>query len=106
MTYRVELLYSDDGYRVACPDLPGCFSHGETEEEALRNIKSVIFERVASAADGMMEAAPHREVRYVEVPDAAGRVLEPFKVTPIAMGLPDFIKVEDLLDQLEGPWHR
>ena len=31
---------------------------------------------------------------------------KPFKVTPINLGLPDYDKVEDLLEYLEGPDHR
>ena len=31
---------------------------------------------------------------------------KPFKVTPINLGLPHYDKVEDLLEQLEGPDHR
>lgn len=30
------------GYAVWCPALPGCWSQGETEEEALDNIKDAI----------------------------------------------------------------
>jgi len=30
------------GYVVSCPSLPGCYSQGETIEEALKNIKEAI----------------------------------------------------------------
>ena len=30
------------GYIVSCPSLPGCFSQGDTIEEALENIKEAI----------------------------------------------------------------
>ncbi len=30
------------GYVVSCPSLPGCFSQGDTMEEALENIKEAI----------------------------------------------------------------
>jgi len=30
------------GYVVSCPSLPGCFSQGDTTEEALENIKEAI----------------------------------------------------------------
>ena len=30
------------GYAVYCPELPGCTSAGDTEEEALDNIKEAI----------------------------------------------------------------
>lgn len=31
-----------DGYFVFCPELQGCYSQGETYEEALENIKDAI----------------------------------------------------------------
>ncbi len=44
MTYRVVLQQSEEGYSVSCPGLPGCWSHGATEVEALDNIRSAIQE--------------------------------------------------------------
>jgi len=44
MTYRVVLLPSEEGFAVSCPGLPGCWSQGATEEEALENIKDAIQE--------------------------------------------------------------
>jgi predicted RNase H-like HicB family nuclease len=32
----------DDGFNVSCPALPGCHSQGDTEEEAIENIKDAI----------------------------------------------------------------
>lgn len=31
------------GYVITCPSLPGCYSQGETVEEALENIKEAIL---------------------------------------------------------------
>lgn len=42
MTYSVVLTYSGEGYSVVCPALRGCFSQGDSEEEALANIKEAI----------------------------------------------------------------
>ena len=42
MTYKVLLIKSTEGFAVSCPGLPGCWSQGETREEALRNIKEAI----------------------------------------------------------------
>ena len=42
MKYVVKLEKTDEGYAVCCPGLPGCWSQGETEEEALENIKDAI----------------------------------------------------------------
>jgi predicted RNase H-like HicB family nuclease len=35
-------LAEESGYWVEVPSLPGCFSQGETREEALENIKEAI----------------------------------------------------------------
>jgi antitoxin HicB len=32
----------DGGYVVVCPSLPGCYSQGDTAEEALANIREAI----------------------------------------------------------------
>ncbi len=42
MKYKVNIEKNDEGYAVWCPGLPGCWSQGETEEEALENIKDAI----------------------------------------------------------------
>ena len=42
MTYSVVLTYSGEGYSVVCPALRGCLSQGDSEEEALANIKEAI----------------------------------------------------------------
>ncbi len=40
---QVLLFTGEDGYWVAeCPSLPGCFSQGDTKEEAIANIKEAI----------------------------------------------------------------
>ena len=43
MMFHVVLKKDEDGWIVAeCPALPGCFSQGKTEQEALTNIKEAI----------------------------------------------------------------
>jgi predicted RNase H-like HicB family nuclease len=44
MKYKVLLKKSDEGIAVSCPGLPGCWSEGRTEDEALRNIEDAIRE--------------------------------------------------------------
>ena len=63
MTYRVALRKTEEGVSVSCPGLPGCWSQGVTEQEAIENIRSAIQEYLA-ARDGMVLDA---EVREVEV---------------------------------------
>jgi predicted RNase H-like HicB family nuclease len=42
--YSIEILYSheDEGYIALAPELPGCSAFGQTEEEALKEIKTAI----------------------------------------------------------------
>jgi predicted RNase H-like HicB family nuclease len=63
MRYRVVLHPSEEGFAVSCPGLPGCWSQGDTEAEALENIRIAITEyldAVAATTEGL-------EVREVEV---------------------------------------
>ena len=64
MKYEVKLLKSDEGYAVWCPALPGCWSQGETEAEALANLKDAIAEYLADGEDASLAVA---ETRTVEV---------------------------------------
>ena len=64
MKYKVVLQRSEEGYSVSCPGLPGCWSQGQTEEEALENIRDAIREYVEAVKDTLREA----EVREIEVP--------------------------------------
>lgn len=50
MRYEVRLQRSEEGYSVSVPGLPGCWSQGETEAEALENIGSAIEEYFAARA--------------------------------------------------------
>ena len=44
MRYTIEIFHSeeDEGYIAVVPELPGCSAFGETEEEALKEIKVAI----------------------------------------------------------------
>ena len=50
MTYKVALRRTEEGYSVSCPGLPGCWSQGSTEQEALENIQDAIREYLAVVA--------------------------------------------------------
>ena len=65
MKYKVVLRQSDEGYSVSCPGLPGCWSQGETEAEALDNIRDAIEEYRAAVADTLVG----ENVREVVVAD-------------------------------------
>ena len=63
MKYKVVLQKTDEGYSVHCPGLPGCWSQGETETEALANIKDAIGEYLAAVSQSIQGS----NVREVEV---------------------------------------
>jgi predicted RNase H-like HicB family nuclease len=63
MSYKVVLHESEEGFSVSCPGLPGCWSQGETEEEAMENIRDAIREYLL-AVD---ELVKDEDVRVVEV---------------------------------------
>ncbi|WP_258188918.1 type II toxin-antitoxin system HicB family antitoxin [Candidatus Hakubella thermalkaliphila] len=50
-------------YAVWVPGLPGCWSQGRTEEEALENIKDAI----QAYLETVEELSKNKESRYVEV---------------------------------------
>lgn len=61
--YPVVLKKSEEGYAVGCPALPGCWSQGTTEEEALENIRMAIQEYV----EVLRASLKGQEVRSVTV---------------------------------------
>lgn len=65
MRYKVVLRQSEEGYSVSCPGLPGCWSQGDTEEEALENIQEAIHDYLAALDELTRDA----DVREVEVAD-------------------------------------
>jgi len=63
MKYKVVLQQSDEGFSVSVPGLPGCWSQGVSEAEALANIRDAIREYLGVVADQTTGA----DVREVEV---------------------------------------
>jgi predicted RNase H-like HicB family nuclease len=63
MRYKVVLVRSDEGVSVSVPGLPGCWSQGSTDEEALENIRTAIQEYLSVVAEQTRGA----DVREVEV---------------------------------------
>ena len=49
--YRIYLSKTDEGYSASCPELPGCWSQGKTEAEALANMQIAIQEYVDVAEE-------------------------------------------------------
>jgi predicted RNase H-like HicB family nuclease len=61
MKYKIALRQTDEGYSVSVPGLPGCWSQGATEDEAVANIGDAIKEYLA-ARDQLLDGAIVREV--------------------------------------------
>jgi len=59
--YKIALRETDEGFSVSVPGLPGCWSQGATEAEAIRNIKDAIEEYLA-ARDELLDGVIVREV--------------------------------------------
>ncbi len=62
MKYKVAVHHSEEGYSVSVPGLPGCWSQGQTEEEAVENIRDAIREYLSVA-----EELAGTEVREIDV---------------------------------------
>ena len=63
MRYQVLLQPSEESIAISVPALPGCWSQGSTESEALVNITSAIKEYLAV----VQELNQGRDIREVEV---------------------------------------
>jgi predicted RNase H-like HicB family nuclease len=63
MKFKVALYPSEEGYSVSAPGLPGCWSQGATEAEALANIAEAIREYLEAETDPTDGAI----IRQVEV---------------------------------------
>lgn len=63
MKYKITLHRTEEGISVNVPALPGCWSEGDTEEEALANIQDAIREYLAALDDRVKD----EEVREIEV---------------------------------------
>ena len=51
MRYEILLIKAEEGYTVGCPALPGCWSEGDTREEAIANIRIAIAEYLDCVAE-------------------------------------------------------
>ena len=63
MRYRIALRQSDEGFSVSVPGLPGCWSQGATEQEAIENIRDAIRDYLAV----VNEQLRGEQVREIEV---------------------------------------
>jgi len=63
MKYKIAIRESDEGFSVSVPGLPGCWSQGATEQEALDNVRDAIREYLAL----VNEQLQGEEAREVEI---------------------------------------
>lgn len=63
MRYKVNIEKTEEGYAIWVPGLPGCWSQGDTEEEALENITDAIQAYLKTVE----ELGQGKQTRYVEV---------------------------------------
>ncbi len=47
MKYKIALEHTDEGYSATVPGLPGCWSEGSTEKDAIDNIRIAISEHLS-----------------------------------------------------------
>ena len=73
LSYRMEIVKDSDegGFVASYPDLPGCITCGETEEEALKN--------ALDAKKAWLEAALEENI---EIPEQSGGVLRAVQAAP------------------------
>ncbi|MFO7749885.1 MAG: type II toxin-antitoxin system HicB family antitoxin [Desulfobacteraceae bacterium] len=62
MKFKVALKKTDEGYSVFVPGLPGCWSQGKTEEEALENIADAL-EGYMAVAESLCNDCDIREIQ-------------------------------------------
>lgn len=61
MKYKIILKKSEEGYSVSVAGLPGCWSQGATENEAINNIKMAIRDYL-EAIDILLKDSDVREI--------------------------------------------
>jgi len=67
MKYRVLLIKSEEGVAVNCPALPGCWSQGKDQDEALSNIREAIRLWLEVAEEDAQKAAAQEHATTAEV---------------------------------------
>ena len=65
MRYRIALHKSEEGFSASVPGLPGCWSQGATENEAVENIRDAIREYL-SVVEEQLRGEVIREIEIAE----------------------------------------
>lgn len=56
----------EGGFSIECPELPGCISQGETEEEAIGNIKNAIEVYLECVERNKIQIAELKQITKIE----------------------------------------
>ncbi len=64
MKYKIALQQTEEGFSVSVPGLPGCWSQGATERDALDNIQDAIQDYLI-AREELLKGAVVREIEVV-----------------------------------------
>ena len=75
MLYPIAIEHGDEqhAYGVVVPDIQGCFSAGDTFEEALLNAKEAIMGHLEILAEGgTLPPVPSDAGKYIDEPDYKG----------------------------------
>jgi len=72
--YTIEIFYSEDdrGYIAVVPELPGCSAFGESEEDAIREVKIAIDLWIETAKKENREIPKPFEKKIEIKPDTTG----------------------------------
>lgn len=89
--YQAKLTREDDGYSVDFPDLPGCFSMGDTRDEAIEHAAEALSLYLESARDPKWEvpkAKSRKGKSYVWVtPDESVAIPLAIRQARLAQGI-------------------
>lgn len=106
----IEIGSETESYGVVFPDVPGCFSAGDSIEEAIRNAKEALEAHFELLADnGELPPQPTQLKQYEKKPEYAGWAwalvdidLDPFmgKSSKINVTLPNLLtkKIDDTVE--------
>ena len=88
MRYPIAIELGDDehAFGVVVPDLPGCFSAGDTLDEAMTNAEEAVVLWIEAALDQNREIpAPSLVARWADDPDYSGWTFAVVTVDPSAL---------------------
>jgi predicted RNase H-like HicB family nuclease len=82
----IEIGDSQTAYGVAVPDLPGCFSAGDTLDEAIKNVEEAIYAWIEASLDAGGEVPKPSSLESLrQNPEYSGWVMGIAEVDPAAL---------------------